>query len=178
MAAPAAPEPAYQAPVSQGNLYYYYYPVQVIIAITITKFERCFVNQWTNAMVGYHLKPLPPQSPSIAQAEPIVEKSDDELDPLVLVLLPITILVGILALISVISKFVGRATTLLLTNCIFPFLYLYYQPPSMCPPLQMCRSRGEHYMDPLTSRVAPSQQLVRKVQHNILLQKSILNLSR
>merc|ERR1719305_257771 len=26
--APAAPEPAYQAPVSQGNLYYYYYPVQ------------------------------------------------------------------------------------------------------------------------------------------------------
>ena len=115
MAAPAAPEPAYQAPVSQGNLYYYYYPVQVIIAITITKFERCFVNQWTNAMVGYHLKPLPPQSPSIAQAEPIVEKSDDELDPLVLVLLPITILVGILALISVISKFVGRATTLLLT---------------------------------------------------------------
>ena len=62
-------------------------------------------------MVGHYLKPLPPQSPSIAQAEPIVEKSDDELDPLVLVLLPITILVGILALISVISKFVGRATT-------------------------------------------------------------------
>ena len=29
--APAAPEPAYQAPVSQGNLYYYYYPVQVVI---------------------------------------------------------------------------------------------------------------------------------------------------
>ena len=59
-AAPAviAPEPAaYEAPapVSQGNLYYYYYPVQ---------------------------------------AEPIVEKSDNELDPLVLVLLPITILVG------------------------------------------------------------------------------------
>jgi len=71
VAAPAAPEPAYQAPVSQGNLYYYYYPVQ---------------------------------------AEPIVEKSDDELDPLVLVLLPITILVGILALISVINVSVtGRA---------------------------------------------------------------------
>ena len=120
------------------------------------------MDQW----LTYHLKPLPPQSPSIAQAEPIVEKSDDELDPLVLVLLPITILVGILALISVISKFVGRATTLLLTNCIFPFLYLYYQPPSMCQPLQMCRSPGEHYMDPLTSRVAPSQQLVRKVQVN------------
>ena len=41
------------------------------------------------------------------QAEPIVEKSDDELDPLVLVLLPITILVGILALISVISEFMA-----------------------------------------------------------------------
>jgi len=69
--AAAAPEPAYQAPVSQGNLYYYYYPVQ---------------------------------------AEPIVEKSDDELDPLVLVLLPITILVGVLALISVINVSVtGRA---------------------------------------------------------------------
>ena len=37
----------------------------------------------------------------------------------------------------------------------------------MCQPLQMCRSPGEHYMDPLTSRVAPSQQLVRKVQLNI-----------
>ena len=118
-------------------------------------------------MVGYHLKPLPSRSPSIAQAEPIVEKSDDELDPLVLVLLPITILVGILALISVISKFVGRPSTMLLTNCIFPFLYLYYQLPSMCPPLQMCRSPGEHYMDPLTSRVAPSRQLVREVQLNI-----------
>merc|ERR1711971_1502129 len=69
--APAAPEPAYQAPVSQGNLYYYYYPVQ---------------------------------------AEPLVEKSDDELDPLVLVLLPITILVGVLAIISVINVSVtGRA---------------------------------------------------------------------
>lgn len=69
--AAAAPEPAYQAPVSQGNLYYYYYPVQ---------------------------------------AEPLVEKSDDELDPLVLVLLPITILVGVLAIISVINVSVtGRA---------------------------------------------------------------------
>ena len=65
-------------------------------------------------MVGYHLKPLPSQSPSIAQAEPIVEKSDDELDPLVLVLLPITILVGILALISVISKFVGHPSNIFL----------------------------------------------------------------
>ena len=53
MAAPAAPEPAYQAPVSQGNLYYYYYPVQVTIAITITKFERWFVNQWTNGLLPF-----------------------------------------------------------------------------------------------------------------------------
>ena len=45
------------------------------------------------------------------QAEPIVEKSDNELDPLVLVLLPITILVGILALISVISKLNSCTTT-------------------------------------------------------------------
>ena len=40
VAAPAAPEPAYQAPVSQGNLYYYYYPVQVTIIITITRPEQ------------------------------------------------------------------------------------------------------------------------------------------
>ena len=34
-------------------------------------------------------------------AQPIVEKSDDdELDPLVLVLLPITLLIGVLALLS------------------------------------------------------------------------------
>ena len=42
------------------------------------------------------------------QAEPLVEKSDDELDPLVLVLLPITILVGVLAIISVISKLIAK----------------------------------------------------------------------
>jgi len=70
-----APEATYDvsAPVSQGNLYYYYYPVQ---------------------------------------AEPLVDKSDDdELDPLVLVLLPITVIVGILAILSVfnISITNGRA---------------------------------------------------------------------
>ena len=66
------------------------------------------------------MKTIATTSPSIAQAEPIVEKSDDELDPLVLVLLPITILVGILALISVISKFVGRPSDIFLT-VFFPF---------------------------------------------------------
>ena len=39
-------------------------------------------------------------------AQPIVEKSDDdELDPLVLVLLPITLLIGVLALLSIFSKY-------------------------------------------------------------------------
>ena len=56
----------YQAPVSTGNLYYYYYPVA---------------------------------------AYPINEKADeDELDPLVLVLLPVALLVGFLALVSIFSK--------------------------------------------------------------------------
>ena len=50
------------------------------------------------------------------QAEPLVEKSDDELDPLVLVLLPITILVGILALISVISKLTAFTILTILTR--------------------------------------------------------------
>ena len=39
-------------------------------------------------------------------AQPIVEKADDddELDPLVLVLIPITMLIGLLALLSIFSK--------------------------------------------------------------------------
>ena len=54
------------APVSTGNLYYYYYPVA---------------------------------------AYPLNEKADeDELDPLVLVLLPVALLVGFLALVSIFSK--------------------------------------------------------------------------
>ena len=57
----------YTAPVSTGNLYYYYYPVA---------------------------------------AYPLNEKADqsDELDPLVLVLLPVALLVGFLALISIFSE--------------------------------------------------------------------------
>jgi len=68
----AAAEPSYQAPVSTGNLYYYYYPVA---------------------------------------AYPLNEKADqsDELDPLVLVLLPVALLVGFLALISIFNVSFNRS---------------------------------------------------------------------
>ena len=73
-----AADSGYQAPVSTGNLYYYYYPVA---------------------------------------AYPINEKADeDELDPLVLVLLPVALLVGFLALVSIFSKLITKLSSSVI-NC-------------------------------------------------------------
>lgn len=123
--AAAAPEPAYQAPVSQGNLYYYYYPVQVF-ALILPPLHLCLSKYALLLLLlcsGFRFSFPPCTLCSLSksdqmtfQAEPIVEKSDDELDPLVLVLLPITILVGILALISVISKFIAIIAITILSN--------------------------------------------------------------
>ena len=60
----------YSAPVSTGNLYYYYYPVAAY-----------------------------PLDEKVGQ-----EAEDDELDPLVLVLIPAALLAGFLALISIFSE--------------------------------------------------------------------------
>ena len=60
----------YTAPVSTGNLYYYYYPVAAY-----------------------------PLEDKVGQ-----DAEDDELDPLVLVLIPAALLAGFLALVSIFSK--------------------------------------------------------------------------